>query len=282
MSSEKPGPDAAKVASTLSKYAMAATQVPDLLNAPMRGCDLISHAPDIEVLSHWALFNPMGPTIKAVFTAAVPDEDRLLLGHCMINPFQSEHVVCGMFEGNRESASEKAREYIIEFFNRNGSPPFPFLQHLPTLIWPSSQGMFSVPECATLLHRSLVHVKPEDLDELATRLQTMRGQPWQRNPPKSFFGVDQEAETEPFEGAWPPPWETYQNWLLTVMNVEHCKAEIPHVGAAWNGAITFQGNMGNQEMADQAMSWETAQLFMRRMLSHAIGSGSSGGAKPPE
>lgn len=281
MSNEMPVPDEATIADALRTYALAATQVPDLLSNPMRSCDLISYAPDIEVLSHWAMFNPMGPTIKAVFTAAVPGEDRLLLGHCMLNPFNAEHVVCGVFEGNRESATEEVREHVTAFFSRNGSPQFPFLQSLPTLIWPSSQGMFTLPECATLVHRSLVNLQPVDLDEIASKLKEMRGQPWERNPPQTLFGLDQENQPDAFTGQWPPPWETFQNWLLTVMNVDHCKAEAPHIGSAWNGAITFQGKMGNQEMSERALPWDVARKFMQRMLSHAIGSSStSRGASP--
>lgn len=282
MSSGTPAPDEAAVADALREYAQAATQVPDLLSNPIRSCDLISYAPDIDVLSHWAMFNPMGPTVKAVFTAAVPDEDRLLLGHCMLNPFNTEHVVCGMIEGTRESASDVVREQVITFFSRNGSPQVPFLQSLPTLIWPSSQGMFSLPECATLIHRSLVNLQPVDLDQIASQLKEMRGKPWERNPPRTFFGLDQEDQPDAFTGQWPPSWETFENWLLTVMNVDHCKAEAPHIGSAWNGAISFQGKMGNQEMAERALPWDVAQQFMRRMLSHAIGSSSSSSGATPK
>jgi hypothetical protein len=276
MSTGSPEPDEAAVSNALRTYAQAAAQVPDLITTPIPYCDLLSYAADIEVLSHWAMFNPMGPTVKAVFTAAVPGEDRLLLGHCMLNPFGSEHVVCGLFEGNWETAAEAVREHVTGFFNRNGSPQFPFLQSLPTLIWPSSQGIFSLPECATLIHRSLSNLQPVDLEEVATQMREMSGKPWDRNPPKTVFGLDEAKAQEPFDGQWPPSWETYQNWLLAVMNVEHCKAEAPHIGSAWNGAISFQEKMGNKEMAEHALPWDVPKHFMRRMLSHAIGPGSSG------
>jgi hypothetical protein len=269
MTAGSSGPDAGTVIKALHRYTDEAASRPDLLEEPVRGCDLLSHAPQIEVLTHWAIFNPMGPTVSAVFVASIPDDDRRLLGHCILNPFHSEHVVSGLFDSGNQSR-EEIREEIKSFFNQNGGPKIPVLQSLPTLIWPSSQGLFSLPECATLVHRTLVNVPPEDLQQTARKLVEMRGKPWERNPPGEVFGVDSGNQPEPFAGRWPPPWDVFQAWYLSVMNAEHCKAEAPHIEAAWNGSISFQEKMGNQEMADAALSWGAAQQFMHRMLSHAI------------
>ena len=82
----------------------------------------------------WGIFNPMGPTIGAVFLADVPGQERALLAYAFVNPFASESVVAGVLERGSAADEEHVVTAVDHLFRANGFEDYPLVAGLPTYI----------------------------------------------------------------------------------------------------------------------------------------------------
>lgn len=185
-------------------------------------------------------FNPLGPTMAALFHIPIPGSDQGLLTFRYDNPFERQHAAFGMLPNC--AATEEMADTVLHLFSANGSDSCPIFESLPTSVfhrdnWPVDKmaPMFSSGQAHRLFAEAATQVWPGDMASICDRLRRHRD-PWERT----------RAELEDISLVPGPPQsakstfrrEEYDGWFELVTDPSHVKAERANFGLAWQAAIS--------------------------------------------
>ncbi|MEZ4281620.1 MAG: hypothetical protein R3F21_18605 [Myxococcota bacterium] len=217
--------------------------------------------PSVEVLEQenvaplvaWALVNPHGPTLMGI-AIKQPDSGPEVLLSFSLNPFQYR-VTESTTQMNAEGHASLARELSRDSIDDLGILPL----GSPTLFLRGSS--MSESDANAVFHEVLRG--QDDLVESRERLARFPGNPWGRISEEVSRGLGDALQriADQSNGLRTP--ESVENsaddidaYLKMVRDIDHMSEELSALGAAWQGAIDFQSNVGADALARTALSMD--------------------------
>jgi len=222
------------------------------------GKDLLT-APSTRPIVHWGWFNPMGPTLSALFLIDMPGDSEQLLCSCALHPFSPSAAVYGLIPCGDRAAISQALECL---FADNGTSDHPLLSSLPSYVLLRPQSPVPPDELENLFFAAAQQAMPEDVDARCDLLERYKGQPWEREAPERIFSAALAGEGDATHTA-PLSREQFDRWWSLVTDGQHIETEMSQLGAAWEGAIQF---LAGDAMHFRGMRWDEASRLVRGLL----------------
>ena len=213
------------------------------ISRPVLDCDLGS-LPSIPLVG-WMHFNPLGPTMSALFYVPVPDANEGLFTFRFDNPFEHQHAAFGVMPGDVTAA--QIGDFALMLFTADGHDSCPLFGSLPTSISHKCNwyGEASAPkfdqEMTHRLFKAAAHsIWPPNISATCELFRRYKGAPWERTAAEfdaslhAASAVQARGEHAGFDEA------LFDEWFELVTDPEHVRSERAAFSAAWQGAIDFR------------------------------------------
>lgn len=219
---------------------LTATKASGYLCTPIANCDALGSAAAFTPLCAWGIFNPFGPTMKALMLVDAPHCSARLLFCRQLHPLAPSAVVYGLIPEAPSKNAEQLALILRRLFERNGSPEHPLLGSLPTHIPAVRDSPISKGWLKELFFLSAQHVDMRDIDATCHRMVTCKGDPWKRVAAELKAGP--QAALDSSTGELQPAPATraqLERWWALVTDPEHVQSETSQMQKAWEGATQF-------------------------------------------
>ncbi len=206
----------------------------------------------IVALALTGIFNPMGPTLKAIALLRDDDYSHAFVLATSLNPFAQTRQLVARVEDHIDSLCE-----VLPMLSQGESSLF---QCLPNLVL-SVAGAPDVKErFDPALWRMLATVTPsEPMSKTVGDYQQHLGDPWARIP--SFEDMMGSSRGRAAEGCEPPTEDEWEAWRKVMMDQRHTIPEFQAILQAWSGATQNFGSRLPHMPANEATAELTALGF---------------------
>jgi hypothetical protein len=213
------------------------------ISQPVLDCDLGS-LPSTPLVG-WMHFNPLGPTMSALFHVPVPEAKEALLTFRFDNPFEHQHAAFGVMPGDVTAA--QIGTFALMLFTANGHDSCPLFGSLPTSISHKGNwyGEALAPkfdrEITQRLFKAAAHtVWPPDISATCELYRRYKGDPWERTAAEFDAGLRAASTVQAGEENAGFDEALFDEWFELVTDPEHVRSERAAFSAAWQGAIDFR------------------------------------------